>query len=124
MSEAIAGTDDEIGKCVIGMQFRFRLSGAAPFVRFGPFDYGEFDGNEVAGYLLGGAGEGDFGVLPEELGHSVVRAAYLEDACIEMHRLQLFEPFARIDRVERFCPFEDVRENIFYLQDSQVNGLL
>jgi len=54
----------------------------------------------------------------------VVRAANLQDSGVEMQRLELIEPFARVDRVERFCSFENVRENIFNLQDSQVNGLL
>jgi hypothetical protein len=80
----------------------------------------KIDSNQMACYLLGGAGESSLAVIAKEFDRSVIRAADLEQAGIKMSSGQVVEPSAGIDGVYDLYAFNNLAKNFLNPFSSQL----
>lgn len=118
MCETIAGADDKIGKGVIGMEFKVTIR-TLTMQRFRAGMEAEIDGNQMAGYLLGGVGKSGLAVIAKEFDRSIIRAADLEQAGVKMSGGQVVKPFAGIDGVYDLYSFNNLIKNVLNFYSSQ-----
>ncbi len=99
VGEAVAGADDEILKGIIGVQWKQFAVSFPCWVVLGLAVGGKLDCDEMAGNELGGAGEGAFAFILQEVSAGVIGAAYFKKAAGKTHEVEVVKPLARIYRV-------------------------
>jgi len=119
VGEAVAGADDEILESIIGVKGEQFFVSRARKGLFGLAIGGKLDCDEVAGNELGGAGEGAFAFILQEVGAGLVGAADFEKAAGKTHEVEVIEPLARIYGVQGSGAVEYFREDIFRSTFSQ-----
>jgi len=77
----------------------------------------------MAGYLLGGSGEGAAAVIVQILCAGLVGTADFKGTAGEAHDAEIVEPLAHIDGVERPCTVQYLSEDIFNFTAGQVTSL-
>jgi len=113
MCQAIAGTDDEIVKRIIGMQTQTvqRSREGAGFGGDGACRM-KTDGNKEAGDFLRGFGKNGQAMVIQVVDFSLVRAADVEMAAAEGQCSQVAEPGTDINRVRRTDFFKNLLQNL------------
>jgi len=112
VGEAIARADNEIRKCIIGMQLKLVISTLSLFSKTRSRETIEIDGNEMACNLLSSTSEAGAGVVSQEFDGRPVGTGNQQKASVKTGWCELIEPLACVGRVERFCAFDYLSKNI------------
>lgn len=98
VGKAVARPDNEVIKCIIGMElWSGTAQGSGRFFVSGNV---EIDRDEMARYVLSGAGERAFAIIMEVLDSLFIRTSNSERTTVKMHDRQFLEPFSAVGRVE------------------------
>ena len=107
VGEAIAGADDEIFECIIGVKCRLVGISCDGGIGVGMAVRAKYDSYEVACDLLGSAGEGIFAVTLQKLCAGLIGAADFERPAGKAQERKIVEPFAGVDGVEDLRAVQD-----------------